>query len=171
MLYLLDANVLITAHSSYYAVDRVPEYWEWLRHMGEEGHVAISQEIYEEIKDGPDDEEKDLLFAWLQQDAHRDALLLDEEVDQGLVNTIVTTGYANDLTDEEIDKLGRDPFLLAYALAQPNDRCVVTVEVSKPTKVRANRQVPDVCNSLGLQWCDPHAMNKKLGFRTNWKAA
>jgi hypothetical protein len=171
MLHLLDANVLITAHSSYYPVDRVPEYWEWLHHMGEQGKIAICQEIYEEIKEGPTDEEKDLLFAWLQEQEHKDALLLDEEVDQAIVNKIVTTGYAADLTDEEIDLLGRDPFLMAYAVAQPKDRCVVTVEVSKPKRQRANRQVPDVCKSLGLQVCDPHTMNKVLGFRTNWKAA
>ena len=34
MLYLLDASVLITAYNSYYPIDRVPEYWEWLVHMG-----------------------------------------------------------------------------------------------------------------------------------------
>ena len=30
MLYLLDANVLITANNLYYPIDSVPEYWEWL---------------------------------------------------------------------------------------------------------------------------------------------
>ena len=68
MLYLLDASVLITANNSYYPVDRVPEYWDWLRHIAEQGQVKIPIENFEEIKDGPDDEEKDLLFAWMQQD-------------------------------------------------------------------------------------------------------
>ena len=27
MLYLLDANVLITAHNLYYPIDAVPEFW------------------------------------------------------------------------------------------------------------------------------------------------
>lgn len=170
MLYLLDANVLITANNSYYPVDRVPEYWEWLRHMGEKGHVKICEEIFEEIKDGPKDEEKDLLFAWLQEQTNKDALLLDDEVDQVHVDTVVTKGYATDLTDDEIETLGRDPFLLAYVMVAPKDRCVVTVEVSKPKRLRANRQIPDVCKTLGLSCCDPHAMNKALGFRTNWKA-
>ena len=30
MLYLIDANVLIRAHEDYYALDRVPQFWEWL---------------------------------------------------------------------------------------------------------------------------------------------
>ena len=58
MLYLLDASVLITANAQYYPVDRIPEYWEWLQHMGEEGYVKLPIEIFKEIKDGP--KEKDL---------------------------------------------------------------------------------------------------------------
>jgi hypothetical protein len=29
MLYLLYANVLITASNSYYPIDQVPEFWAW----------------------------------------------------------------------------------------------------------------------------------------------
>jgi hypothetical protein len=35
MLYLTDANVLITANNLYYPIDRVPECWEWLAYMGD----------------------------------------------------------------------------------------------------------------------------------------
>ena len=41
MVYLLDANVLITANNLYYAIDQVPEYWEWLTYMGGQGHVTV----------------------------------------------------------------------------------------------------------------------------------
>lgn len=66
MLYLLDANVLITANNSYYPVDRVPEYWEWLLYLSQAGYIKMPIEIFEEVKDGPKDEEKDLLFSWIQ---------------------------------------------------------------------------------------------------------
>lgn len=68
-------------------------------------------------------------------------------------------------TDTELVALGRDPFLIAYAMVAPN-RVVVTSEVSR---TRQNRHVPEVFNSLGAQWCDPLAFNKALGFRTAWK--
>ena len=71
MLYLLDASVLITANNLYYPIDGVPEYWEWLAHMGDLGHVKMPFEIFEEVKDGPDNGEKDLLFAWLQEGEKR----------------------------------------------------------------------------------------------------
>jgi hypothetical protein len=170
MLYMLDANVLITANNLYYPIDSVPEYWEWLAHMGAAGRVKMPFEIFEEVKDGPDDAEKDLLFAWLQDSHHKKVMLLDATVDPALVQRVLTTGYAPDLTDDEVEQIGRDPFLIAHALsAQP--RCVVTVETSQPRKQRQNRKIPDVCNTFGQAWCNPFQFNRALGFRTQWKQA
>jgi hypothetical protein len=169
MLYLLDASVLITAHNSYYAIDRVPEFWEWLHHVGNAGQVKIPLEIFEEIKDGPKDADKDLLYGWIQETVNQDALLLKEQVDNAQVQHAVTAGYAADLMDDEVEQIGRDPFLLAYALVNPSGRCIVTAEVSKPKRVRQNRHLPDVCKTLGLKSCDIFAFNRALEFRTGWK--
>lgn len=168
MLYLLDASVLITANHSYYPIDGVPEYWEWLAHVGQLGHVKMPFEIFDEVKDGPDDSEKDLLFAWLQEDANKKALLLGDAVDPELVQKVMSEGYAADLTDDEVEQIGRDPFLVAYALSSTN-RCVVTVETSAPKKQRQNRKLPDVCNTFKQVWCNPFEFNRALGFRTQWK--
>lgn len=167
MLYLLDANVLITAKDSYYPVDAVPEFWAWLEHMATAGHVKIPLEIFEEIKDGPANEDVDLLFAWIQRTDIKEALILNEEVDAQKVSLVVSSGYANDLQDSEVEQIGRDPFLLAYALGNPN-RCIVTAEVSKPSLKRQNRRVPDVANNLNINHCNPFQFNKRLGFRTTW---
>ena len=168
MLYLVDANVLITANNSYYPIDRVPEYWEWLSYMGAQGHVKMPFEIFEEVKDGPDDGEKDLLFAWLQDSANKEALLLDETVDPTLLQRVIAEGYAPDLTDDEVEQIGRDPFLIAYGLVS-KDRFVVTVETSAPKKQRQNRKVPDVCKVVGANCCNPFEFNRTLGFRTQWR--
>lgn len=169
MLYLLDASMLITANKSYYPVDSVPEFWEWLLYKAERGSVKIPLEIFEEIKDGPDNQEKDLLFGWVQKLDVKNALLLGECVNTALVQRAITVGYAPDLTDTELEQLGRDPFLVAYAMVDPSSRVVVTSEVSKPSKIRQNRRLPDVCKDLGAKWCDPFALNRTLGFRTDWK--
>jgi hypothetical protein len=89
VLYLLDASVLITAHHHYYPIDVVPEFWSWLQHMGLQQQIKMPLEIYEEIKDGRKDREKDLLFAWIQQADSRDAILLDEEPEVGLVRQVI----------------------------------------------------------------------------------
>jgi hypothetical protein len=77
-------------------------------------------------------------------------------------------GYAEDLTDDEVEKIGRDPFLIAHALVSPQDRCVVTTEASKPSSQRANRHVPDVCSQFGLTCVDTFELVRQLDFRTGW---
>jgi hypothetical protein len=168
VLYLLDANVLITAHNSYYPIDTVPEFWAWLAHKGLAGDLKIPLENYEEVKDGSTDEEQDLLFAWIKKEEITGTILLDEEVDPDLVADVINDGYAPNLTDDEILQIGRDPFLIAYALASPANRSVVTMEVSAPNKQRQNRRIPDVCATMGVSCCNTFAMMKALGFRTAW---
>jgi hypothetical protein len=167
MLYLLDANVLITANSQYYPIDQVPEFWSWMQYQAVSGHVKIPLEVMEEIKEGRKD--GDLLIDWILQDANYDALLLQEAVDAALVQRIMSTGYAPDLTDVEVEQIGRDPFLIAYALASPSERYVITTEVSRPGAQRQNRKVPDVCRAFGVQCFGPFVLNRNLGFHTGWK--
>ena len=165
-LYLLDANILITANSSYYPIDQVPEFWSWLQHQGATGNVKIPLEIMEEILQGRED---DPVVRWLSADANSDALRFSETVDAALVQLVVMTGYAPDLTDVELEQIGNDPFLIAHALANPTDRWVVTTEVSRPAKQRQNRKIPDVCGIFGVPCCGPFALNRTLGFNTRWR--
>lgn len=164
MLFLLDANVLIDANRDYYPLDRVPEFWEWLEFQGETGSIKIPLEVYEELKVG-----RDALASWLRQDSVKDALLLVEEAEVATVGRIVEERYAPDLSDDEVLRIGRDPFLVAYALEDPGNRCVVTTEVSKPRRQRANRHVPDVCRDSGVPWCNTFELTRQLNFSTAWR--
>ena len=110
MLFLFDANVLIDANRDYYPAVWVPEFWDWLVHTGTAGHIKIPIEVYEEIKEGDDD-----LGTWTRDPVTKLALLLDEEVDPDIVAVVVDQGYASDLSDDEVEKLGRDPFLVPMA--------------------------------------------------------
>ena len=157
MLYLLDANVLIDADRDYYTIHRVPQFWEWLLEQAEANRVKIPLEIYEEALDGRGD-----LPDWLKE--NKAVMLLDESVDPVLVQSVLAK-YARDLTDEEVDKVGGDPFLIAYGLARPERRCVVTNETSKPSRQRANRKIPDVCDDLSIHHCDTFELLRLLDFR------
>ena len=170
-MFLLDANVLITAHNTYYSIEQVQEFWEWLKHMGETNQLKMPLEIYEEIKGGGTDEEKDALYAWITNDDNKAAILLEEPADPAVVQQVIEQGYAADLTDDELEEIGRDPFLVAYGLADLANRCVATTEVSKPSRQRQNRKLPDVCSTFGVKCCDTFSLTKQLGFRTGWKGA
>jgi hypothetical protein len=160
LVYLLDANVLIRAHEDYYPIDRVPQFWEWLIKVAGIGHVKMPFEIHGEISisNGP-------LRDWICDGAVKSALILEEEVDANLLDQVLTIGYGGPLTDSDLDKIGQDPFLVAYALIDAQ-RVVVTKENSKPSAQKGNRKIPDVCNSLGVKWTRDFELYRLLDFNT-----
>lgn len=171
MLYLLDANTLIDAKRDYFEFERVPEFWEWLQHQGAEGNVKIPIEIYEEFEEARNaDGDRDELAEWAADADVKNALLLNEDVDPALVAHVIAEGYCPDPTDQEIETIGRDPFLIAHALRDQKNRTVVTTEVSRPAKRRANRKIPDVSRDLGIRCINNFQLLRELDFKTGWKA-
>ena len=90
-------------------------------------------------------------------------MVLSEPIARAHVTHVLVHGYAPDLTDVEIEKIAKDPFLVAAAMATP-DRIVVTREVSKPKRQRANRKVPDVCNVFGVPVITDFQLYRALNF-------
>ena len=162
MRYLLDSNVLIDANRDYYAIDRVPEFWDWLLHLAEQGLLRVPVETFDEVKDG-----KGQLVEWLKE--HKAVLLEKTELEAGPVSRAVETGYAPDLTEDELEKLGADPFLVAYGLTLPGQVTIVTMERSRPRRQRANRHIPDVCGDLGVPCINTYELLRRLDFRTDWR--
>ena len=158
MLYLLDANVPIVANRDYYPIERVPQFWDWLVGLGQIGQVKIPREIYEEVTAGID-----AVANWLKENTT--IMLLEEAVLPHLFAQVMEEGYASDLTDDETETVRKDPFLIAYALADPANRVVVSNEVSRPTRTRANRHVPDVCRGFNIRPINVYSLIRELDFR------
>ena len=157
--YLFDANVLITAHRDYYPPDRVPEFWDWLAHHGSIGNVKTPPPVWDEIK--PHDED---LKSWLR-DHEGDFVLAGDDSDIRVSEVLAC--YAEDLSEAELEQIGKDPFLIACALHHGGT--VVSKEGSKPARTRANRQIPDVGADLGILCITDHTLIRELDFRTNWQ--
>lgn len=157
-LYLLDANVLIRAHEDYYPIDRIPPFWAWLLDQANANVIKMPRVIFDEVTppSGP-------FATWLAQKDVREALILNENIPVSVIRHVIDVGYAPDLTDVEVDEIGKDPFLIASALSG-TDRVVVTVEVSKPSKKRQNRKVPDVCQTFGIKPIGPFELYRLLKF-------
>lgn len=161
-MYLLDSSVLIDAGEIYYPQRRFPSLWEWLVHLAVKNIVAMPFEIYAEI--GPGE-----LAEWLEEKEVKNALLFKEEADPVLISQVVEKGYASDLDEKEMRKIGQDPFLVSYAYAKPYERSVVTMEKSAPKRTRANRKIPDVCEDLEIRCIDLFELIDELDFTTDWK--
>lgn len=161
MQYLLDANALITAHNTWYGLDRVPEFWKWLRHHGAANALKVPAEIYAEVETG-----NDALASWMKDPANKQVLLLAEDSDPAKVQAVLSR-YGSPLNEADLITVGQDPFLIAAALGQ-SDRCVVTAEVSKSSRTGARRHIPDVCNDCGVTWMHPVEFIAVLDFSTAW---
>jgi hypothetical protein len=162
MLYLLDANTLINAHRTWYALNRVPEFWSWILHHAAAGTLKMPSEIYAEVEAG-----NDALADWVKDAAHKTALRLSEPADAAKVQ-VVLTKYGPNLTDADAIKIGQDPFLVAAALGHA-DRQVVTAELWSG-KIGSNRKVPNICEDCGVPWMTPVALINELDFSTAWDA-
>jgi len=55
-----------------------------------------------------------------------------------------------------------DAFIVAYALAEPENRIIVTQEISEPN--RKNKvKIPDACKDLNVSYVNTMDMFRKLG--------
>lgn len=161
-MFLLDANVLMEAHGTFYPVDRIPQFWDWLQEQGEAGLIKMPFEIYSEF-----DGKYGLHVDWLKSADVREALLLDEQADPSLFQDALDIGYQGQdpaFDDVQHTKYGKDPFLLAYALADIENRTVVTREVSKRSQRLGNTKLPDACDDCGVRWINDFALYTALNF-------
>ena len=163
MLYLLDADTLIRGDREFYPLQRFPVFWRWLLHQGETGQAKIPIEQYEEITVGNGE-----LVDWLREADVKDALVLNEEADPDVIGAVLSMGYGNNLNEDEVELLGRDPFLISYALSDPSNRAVVTFEVAAPNQRRGKRKIPDACAPFGIQCCNLTGLIHALDFTTDW---
>lgn len=164
-LYLLDANVIIHAHDYYYNMARVPEFWGWILHHAENSLIKMPIETMDEVQGGPEAQHAQ----WIRSKTVKDRLLLDEDFDETALNHVIKSGYQlPSPTEDEIELIGQDPFLITHALRDSNNRIVISNETSKPSAKGAKRKVPDVCKDLGIECYNVYHLLRALNFSTSW---
>jgi hypothetical protein len=161
LLYLIDANCLIQAEEDYYGFDQVPQFWDWLFKQCEAATIKMPLEIWQEVSGS-----RTRLGQWINDANVKAVLILDEEADRGVLNAVLENGYGANLADTDLEKIGQDMFMVAYARTNMVERVVVTKEVSAPAKQRGNRKLPDVCNTFGVRWMTDFGLYRALGFTT-----
>ena len=93
---------------------------------------------------------KDSLARWAEDKKVKNAFPRTAET--RIYFKIICQGYANDLTGYELEKIGVDPIVVSYCLLDPNNRVFVTTEVSRPSKKRTNKKIPDICKYFKIKW-------------------
>ncbi len=160
MLYLLDSNVLITANATYYELKRIRPFWDWILSEAKRNVIKMPQEILDEIIPAHED-----FGLWLETN-------LADFAKPSLVEAVLLDGFGfsqSDLDDIATVEHNKDAILIAYALADKSNRCVVTLEgIQNPAASLPkpqNRKIPLVCHQLGIPCLNTFALIRELDFR------
>lgn len=168
-MFLVDANVLITAQNTYYSTAMVPQFWDWVLHHARADRLKVPAEMISELVAGNPPPGRHPLVDWVRAEDNRAMLTLPGDSVPAMVADVTERCYAPLLREHEIAQIGMDPFIVAHALQDRAERCVVTNEVSARAQVRGKRKMPDACEIMGVRSCHTFTFLGQLGFSTNWR--
>ena len=153
MVYLLDANVFMSASNLHYGFDFCPAFWDWLIESNQAGRVFSIEKVEGEIRAGGDE-----LTDWAEQRGTGFFLKPDENVLFAL-DRVSNWAYEQDYDQAAVHTFlsVADYYLVAHALA--HGHAVVTHE--KPANSRKKIKIPNACVALGITCMSPFEMLRR----------
>lgn len=152
MQYLIDSNILITAHRISHPIDIHPSFWRDLIQVFEREDVNSIVKVKKELEYYEDD-----LKMWVQENIgssfwKRTDLAISQYA--LIQNWASDQHYNSNAIADFAEGTNADPFLIAYCLFLKQEKdiesTIVTLEVSAPDSKR-NIKIPDVCNAFGVR--------------------
>ena len=155
--FLLDANVLITAHRSYYAFDLCPGFWASLQAGHEAGRIFSTHRVRAELLAGGD-----ALATWVTAELPA-PFFLDDSV------AVIATEYApmmawvasRQYLPAAQAKFATDADDWLIATAKQAGFCLVTHE-ARQDGAKARVPMPNVCDEFGVKHCNTFEMLREL---------
>ena len=159
-LFLVDTNFFIQAHRVSYPFDVVPSFWNKVKDLADNDKIFSIDKVKDEIYRNEDDLKK-----WCQSNLKEDFWKDTSEVSKEystLANWAVkqTTRYTQNAINDFLDSTNADAFLIAYALADPTARIIVTYEIAD--KKKSIIKIPNVCVPFKIKHLDPISMFREL---------
>lgn len=153
-MYLLDANVFITAKNVHYDFDVVPGYWDWIDEAASTNRAVSIDRVASELKAQKDD---------LSQWAGLRPTLFRKSTDQ--IAPALTSVAQWAVAQERFRPAAlatflssADYYLVAHALAYGDT--LVTHEVPAPLS-QTNVKIPDACRGVGVAYVNPFVMLRR----------
>lgn len=155
--FLLDANVLITAHRSYYAFDLCPGFWESVKQGFAAGRIFSTHRVKLELQRGGD-----ALATWVT-DELPDGFFLDDStaVVAAEYAPMVAWVTARDFLPAAKAKFATDADGWLIATSKAAGFCLVTHE-ARQDGARARVPMPKVCDEFGVVPCNTFEMLREL---------
>lgn len=158
-MYLLDANVFITAKNAYYGMDFAPGFWSWLSDAHDVGKVYTVQAVRDELV-GSEDE----LAEWIKQ---QPKTFFETPGSEAIEKMAELSGWCT--SEARYTQAARTTFLSSadfflVAQAAALGFTVVTHERSEPESKKIVK-IPDACLALGVPYMSPWKMLRDEGAK------
>ena len=160
--YVLDSNFFIQAHRFHYPIDVAAGFWNKVRHLAKEEKIISIDKVKKELYD-----KNDALEGWCRTNLP-DKFFKDTSGIMAAYGKLTTwamsksSHYLPKALSEFLGTDEADAFLVAYCLADPAGRVVVTQETSEPNRLNKVK-IPDACYALGVTYVNTIEMFRRLG--------
>ncbi|GAA1474509.1 DUF4411 family protein [Corynebacterium felinum] len=165
-MYLIDANVLMTAADTHYPEDVVPSFWLQILDLLNSGEAKIPQAVYNELIAY----QQKWLFQWVKNNVISDKHVLTEDLNQILNLAKVTEWVTNQRKPEyrihhrEKFLAGADPRIIAAAMSERAQ--IVTYEKAASDPNSRKVKIPEVAAEFNVTCISPiemlRACNRRL---------
>lgn len=145
-MYLLDANVFITAKNSYYAFDIAPGYWDWIEKSNESGLVFTVDAVVDELTSA-----KDELSTWVTRMKPSLSKSPGIGTQPHLTATADWAATCGRFTVNAIAEFLSVADYYLVAQARELGFVVVTHELSDPN-AKKRIKIPDACLAMGVAY-------------------
>ena len=161
-MYILDANVFISAHRQYYSFDFAPSFWKALENSAKNSALCSIDKIHEELTSAA---ENDVLHEW-SGNQFRDYFERTDSTDVIAVYAqLQQWAHSNDhfLPEAKSEFASNaDAWLIAYAKARGGT--LVTHEAYNPAK-RNRILIPIVCEEFNVSYTNTFDMLRQLDIK------
>ena len=155
--YLLDANVLINAHRSYYGFDICPGFWKSILAGHAAGKIFSTARVKDELSRG-----KDLLTDWLKADLPTSFFLNDSTLFIAAeFGPMMQWVQSKEYTPAAKSRFASDADGWIIATAKQGNYQVVTHEANNDD-AKKRVMMPTVCKQFGVDYCNTFEMLRDL---------
>ncbi len=161
-LFVVDSNFFIQAHRENYPLDIAFSFWNKVKELAQDGKIISLDKVKNEIYD-----RNDALELWckanLPENFFKDSTQIMAAYGQVVAWAVsMNTHYMPNALNEFLSAEEADAFIIAFALADHENRVIVTQEKSELN--RKNKiKIPDVCQAMSIQYVNTIDMFRQLG--------
>lgn len=163
MIYLVDANVLITAHRQWYGFDFCPGFWDWLVTLHARGELFSVARVQEEIRGASDE-----LAGWVAS-LPATFFLAERAEDAPAFDNLRRWAAAQGYESAGITDFMHKADAALIAQASWRRATVVTQEVRSAG--RRVVKIPDACIGVGVRYATTPEMLRASGARLRMGSA